>query len=263
MLNNYRNYVVLGLTIVLVGVAANVQADFIYNFNGLPSGQLVGNDGWTLGALGTATDVQVDNAAVTNWSGSGNYAKGGTNQTTLSRVTDLSWLQNNVSFDISTLAYAVGNTVNAIAMLGVQADDGTQAADIILVGTYTGDDLKWYVGSTFGGPGWITLNSGLGSGVGGTFKVGIEATANGDNTYSMQPYYVDVTNSGSRVDVGIAFNTTIISDLSTKWTKLQMRAKTPGMLDDFTITQIPEPSSIALLAAGLIGLLAYAWRKRK
>ena len=26
---------------------------------------------------------------------------------------------------------------------------------------------------------------------------------------------------------------------------------------------VPEPSTLALLAAGLIGLLAYAWRKRK
>jgi hypothetical protein len=28
-------------------------------------------------------------------------------------------------------------------------------------------------------------------------------------------------------------------------------------------TQTPEPSTLALLATGLVGLLAYAWRKRK
>jgi hypothetical protein len=34
--------------------------------------------------------------------------------------------------------------------------------------------------------------------------------------------------------------------------------------DNFTLgTQIPEPSTLALLAGGLFGLLAYAWRKRK
>ncbi len=34
--------------------------------------------------------------------------------------------------------------------------------------------------------------------------------------------------------------------------------------DNLTVTTpIPEPSTIALLSAGLIGLLAYAWRKRK
>jgi len=26
---------------------------------------------------------------------------------------------------------------------------------------------------------------------------------------------------------------------------------------------VPEPSTLVLLAAGLLGLLAYAWRKRK
>jgi hypothetical protein len=30
-----------------------------------------------------------------------------------------------------------------------------------------------------------------------------------------------------------------------------------------TITIVPEPSTLLLLAGGLVGLLAYAWRKRK
>lgn len=31
----------------------------------------------------------------------------------------------------------------------------------------------------------------------------------------------------------------------------------------FTVSGIPEPSSLMLMASGIIGLLAYAWRKRK
>ena len=33
--------------------------------------------------------------------------------------------------------------------------------------------------------------------------------------------------------------------------------------DDMVIDVVPEPSSVALLISGLVGLLAYAWRKRK
>jgi hypothetical protein len=38
-----------------------------------------------------------------------------------------------------------------------------------------------------------------------------------------------------------------------------------GYLDNITIegTAVPEPSAMALAASGLVGLLAYAWRKRR
>jgi hypothetical protein len=40
-------------------------------------------------------------------------------------------------------------------------------------------------------------------------------------------------------------------------------ASAGGYYDNLTVTTTPEPSSIALVTSGLVGLLAYAWRKRK
>ena len=36
-----------------------------------------------------------------------------------------------------------------------------------------------------------------------------------------------------------------------------------GYIDNLTIASVPEPSSCVLVVGALIGLLAYAWRKRK
>ena len=40
-------------------------------------------------------------------------------------------------------------------------------------------------------------------------------------------------------------------------------ANSGASIDGFQLVEIPEPSTLVLLASGLIGLLCYAWRKRK
>ena len=36
-----------------------------------------------------------------------------------------------------------------------------------------------------------------------------------------------------------------------------------GLMSAASVTAVPEPGTFALLAAGLLGLLAYTWRKRR
>jgi len=84
-----------------------------------------------------------------------------------------------------------------------------------------------------------------------------------------------LTGSGTNVLTGIAnapkhnwFNWTcsfipsadttvnIMFGCHTKWEE-------GAYLDNVWITEIPEPSTLALLAGGLVGLLCYAWKKRR
>lgn len=47
------------------------------------------------------------------------------------------------------------------------------------------------------------------------------------------------------------------------YTNLQTSYKNVSLFDNIEISTIPEPSTSVMLACGLVGLLAYAWRKRK
>lgn len=50
---------------------------------------------------------------------------------------------------------------------------------------------------------------------------------------------------------------------TTNPSKIYTVALTTTNPETITISAVPEPGTIALLAGGLFGLLAYAWRKRK
>ena len=90
-------------------------------------------------------------------------------------------------------------------------------------------------------------------------------------------YTVD-TVSGELTDVSLSDSTqsfaAILADAATPFTDANTRyvgisaddnngGATPADISSIEISTIPEPSMLALLATGLLGLLAYAWRKRK
>ena len=66
------------------------------------------------------------------------------------------------------------------------------------------------------------------------------------------------------VDSGTAYQSTYSGSVGIQNVMLYSNG-TPGSYDNFTLsyTSVPEPSALVLLALGVVGLLAYAWRRRK
>jgi hypothetical protein len=77
-----------------------------------------------------------------------------------------------------------------------------------------------------------------------------------------KPYSYQFT--ATAADVGIAAHVNFLNSLN-YWTGHTANSGAPCAfgIDKVSFSAVPEPSTLVLLSAGLLGLLAYAWRKRK
>lgn len=154
---------------------------------------------------------------------SGNGADGSINHTTQNWDP---WLQVQLPTASAISSVIVFNRTDALASY--------DALDPFRVEVFNGTDLQWTSGSTALFTPDITI---------GTYPV--EHARAGSPVVEGQTFTVPAGVTGDIVKV------TMISG----WSYLH--------LAEVEVYGVPEPSTLVLLASGLIGLLAYAWRKRR
>lgn len=269
MLRMYRTAMIVLCLAAIVGVfASNAAAESVcYDFSRVTSGQnLFGQDDW---GKYTANELIMVGSGDTGFSG--NYAVcTSTSGANYIRKNNTGWgysLQNDLDWEYSAIVKAYTSTTPQVK-IGLNKDDGNYS---LCLYTYNGQ-FRWRLNDESGAALWYPKMAVPTSGA--IYQVGVEVMANGGGSYTFKGFYDDLTTSGATREYYdgsdgefAASYTTTIADLSSKWNGLYISLSgtstyTPH-LDDICISQVPEPSTLALLVAGLVGLLAYAWRKRK
>ena len=132
------------------------------------------------------------------------------------------------------LGLSARNGSTDLARFGIWAGGGTGS-----IGVRNASDTNWY---------WLTQST-----IADGWNDLVIKHTNGTTSWS-------VSTNGSAFETKTGFSTT------SNWDSLYFAPNgnaTYAHLDAINLLAVPEPSTLVLLATGLLGLLAYAWRKRR
>ncbi len=252
-----KSLVFLMAFVVCMGVAT-AQAELVshYTFDntadnavsGAPNGTLVNGPTYVAGYSGSALQFDgVNDYVDTTTSGFPNGGSG------LAAGTVDFWMKTT-------------NTSSKQTIIGACNPDITQAFDI---DTIVGGGLELFLRASDGA--FLAGTASIASAFdGGWHQVAVTWNATtGDVGSGSVEMYLD----GVKKDVSLYNNDITSASTWSAWEnsmRIGINGRgTPnwdpysGSLDEIRISGVPEPSSIMLIVGGIIGLLAYAWRRRK
>ena len=258
-----RSFIIGLALIVLLAGARAVRAETMpwsYDFNDLTVGTIVGQDGWAT-FPGTWWDFDVASVAGANGSMS-NAARTAASTSTFSTGNYRAWGTPMIFTGADT------TVTQAFQFCRDETDDDD--LQIVSAGAAFSGLVEWRMlfGTDAGkfhirhGEGYVYHGSDVASEHWYDVKLDMDFS-----TETVTLSYRDLTEGDTSWTADSLLTDMPMLTTVKTLTGLSIRGRTGGCLDNYRIFSgtdpIPEPGTLALLATGLIGLLCYAWRKRK